>query len=845
MLHFLGLGAQKAGTTWLHHWLAQHPQVGFPLGKEAHFWDRGELTDLAWYRDKMDLGSGGALRTGEITPAYSILGRDRVAEIRAEFPDLRLIFIIRNPIDRAWSSALMALERAQMTFEEASDQWFIDHFRSEGSLRRGDYEACLRTWRSVFPSEQLLVLRYESVRTEPRALLQRVAVHLSIDASFFSKPTDSQLTRRIFPKDVSASGWHCLRPPLRAVLEGLYRDKVRSLGTYLGVDLNWMPQAAHPVNRATTSGDDGGLSAPSRHEALAHKQSQVSTRVAICIPVLNRGDLALASFASLRTRLGDVEADIYLFDNGSDAATQAKLNLLGISAPHRLTRIRLPENRGLPYIFNLFCRMLEEPCAYTAYTPPDFVMIADADSYYKLAVRDLIRVLESDPSIGVVSGHDSVEHTSLADTQIWIGSREFRAREKTIERGQCLVMRRGDLMACYPLPHDTNLDLDWQLLRRHPRSMANRGRRILAVDGTVHLGLYESTWSSSGVPASRQELKEIDSALEACGLFNPGRQARRRAYLAANALPDPGLPHQAPEQVDHSRSPPRSMPSLTVPSPRPRQLIILGMHRSGTSAVTGVLGRLGLYVGQLHELLAADEANLAGYWERQDVLALNQTLLSRHLADAYQIGHLPAGAARSFNEPDLHSRAKAIVANLDMHGPWVMKDPRLCLTLPFWFSVLSAPVCVIVTRHPLEIAASLWRRDALPLPYALALWERYYVEALINSHGMPRVIVNYHDLVQRPAQTLAAVIDDLLRVGTLLPSGRVSAVDAVSPSLHRQHGGWTQEQELLCEHQVRLNAALLDGSALTLGPDLQVSRIARELLRRFPQAADLGHVTDR
>jgi SAM-dependent methyltransferase len=236
MLHFLGIGAQKAGTTWLYTQLSAHPQVRFPAGKELHFWDSEEERDVAQYKRRFDQPVGGDIRSGEITPAYAILSRERVVEIYSHFPSLRLLYLIRNPIERAWSSALMALNLAEMQIDEVSDQWFIDHFRSRGSLRRGDYEACIRTWRSVYPKEQLLILRYEAIAEEPRGLLESVATHLGIDAGFFSSPPEDMLNRRIF-----AGNGVPLRPSLRAVLERLYSEKVQALSAFLGMDLGWTP----------------------------------------------------------------------------------------------------------------------------------------------------------------------------------------------------------------------------------------------------------------------------------------------------------------------------------------------------------------------------------------------------------------------------------------------------------------------------------------------------------------------------------------------------------------------------------------------------------------------------
>ena len=189
MLNFLGIGAQKAGTTWLYEQLNRHPQLAFPLGKEAHFWNRPH--DAAAVADYLDRFARIDAIAGEITPAYGMLPIETVREIHRHAPRLRLIYLIRNPIERAWSSALMALQRAEMTIDEASDPWFSDHFHSAGSMKRGDYQACLQTWRAVFPDEQLLVLRFEQIVTEPESLLNRCFQHLGV-----SRQTPEQLRQQ-------------------------------------------------------------------------------------------------------------------------------------------------------------------------------------------------------------------------------------------------------------------------------------------------------------------------------------------------------------------------------------------------------------------------------------------------------------------------------------------------------------------------------------------------------------------------------------------------------------------------------------------------------------------------
>lgn len=236
MLDFLGIGAQKAGTTWLFEMLAQHPDVSFPHGKEIHFWDAleaGKDISLDWYRG---LFAGGGPKKGEITPAYALLNEAILGQVAALNPDLRVLYLIRNPKERAWSSALMALGRAEMTEPEASDRWFIDHFQSQGSRQRGDYEVCIRRWRGVFGSDRVLVARYESIREQPRELLKQCARHIGVEPGFYDSMEDEALSRPVF-----AGSGTPVRDSLAPILEALYDRRIQRLGEYLGDDLTrWL-----------------------------------------------------------------------------------------------------------------------------------------------------------------------------------------------------------------------------------------------------------------------------------------------------------------------------------------------------------------------------------------------------------------------------------------------------------------------------------------------------------------------------------------------------------------------------------------------------------------------------
>jgi hypothetical protein len=229
MLSFLGIGAQKCGTTWLYEALARQPGIAFPAGKEVHYWNNPQGRSIEWYST---LFNDNSQVSGDITPAYAFLPQSTIQKIHCAFPDLRLIYLIRNPMERAWSAARMALGRAEMHHDEASDQWFIDHFQSKGSLARGDYETCIRRWRSVFDPNQLLIVRYESICTNPVGTATICLSHV-MHRDFFFTQNNVNLERKIFEGDGVP-----LRDSLRVPLMAIYAGRMASLSEYLNQDFS-------------------------------------------------------------------------------------------------------------------------------------------------------------------------------------------------------------------------------------------------------------------------------------------------------------------------------------------------------------------------------------------------------------------------------------------------------------------------------------------------------------------------------------------------------------------------------------------------------------------------------
>lgn len=162
-------------------------------------------------------------------------------------------------------------------------------------------------------------------------------------------------------------------------------------------------------------------------------------------------------------------------------------------------------------------------------------------------------------------------------------------------------------------------------------------------------------------------------------------------------------------------------------------VVVLGMHRSGTSMITGLLQRLGLHLGPAPTLLGAVAGeNDKGFFERIQVINQNDQLMRAQdvnwALNVFNFDHLEAIRAALSDKRGLFAEGMAALAfyNNPSHAPWAVKDPRLCITLKFWMAFWKTPPAVlIVYRHPIEVAKSLVRRKEFGLTRGLHLWMAY------------------------------------------------------------------------------------------------------------------------
>jgi len=195
-------------------------------------------------------------------------------------------------------------------------------------------------------------------------------------------------------------------------------------------------------------------------------------------------------------------------------------------------------------------------------------------------------------------------------------------------------------------------------------------------------------------------------------------------------------------------------------------LVVLGMHRSGTSALTGVLNIMGVNLGD--ELLPpAEKINPKGFFENQKILNINEIILQRlgsswdDLFFYYNDNWQQKSELKECQEDALFF----IDSEFKNVSLFAIKDPRINRLLPFWQNIFQKleiePVYVISIRHPLEVAYSLKVRDNFSLEKSCLLWQSHMLEAELYTRNSLRCFVTYDNLLSNPLEVLDKISQSL------------------------------------------------------------------------------------
>jgi hypothetical protein len=240
---FIVIGAQRAGTTSLFRYLAEHPDVGVPEEKELHFFTYNFGKGAEWYREQFP--EDGSV-TGEATPYYLFHPRahERMAEL---VPDAKLLVLLRNPVDRAYSQwAFVRTEGHEpLSFEnalEAEEQRLageVERMLADGTyfsfehqyhsyLSRGRYAEQLQQWLGAFPRERFLILRSEDLYDDPAGAYAEALRFLGL------RPWTPTAFERYNPSEAAA-----MDPKTRRSLEERFRPLNARLYDVIGRDMAW------------------------------------------------------------------------------------------------------------------------------------------------------------------------------------------------------------------------------------------------------------------------------------------------------------------------------------------------------------------------------------------------------------------------------------------------------------------------------------------------------------------------------------------------------------------------------------------------------------------------------
>ena len=166
---FIGIGAQKCATTWIHTNLASHPGLFMPAGKELDFFSYHYLRGFAWYRQHF-AGADGKM-TGEISPSY-LVDAQAAGRVHAYNPEMRILVALRDPVERAFSNHLHEVRKGLYPLADTSFEAGLAE--NPMYLEQSRYARHLEPWFARFDRQQILVVLQEEIAAEPERHLRAI-----------------------------------------------------------------------------------------------------------------------------------------------------------------------------------------------------------------------------------------------------------------------------------------------------------------------------------------------------------------------------------------------------------------------------------------------------------------------------------------------------------------------------------------------------------------------------------------------------------------------------------------------------------------------------------------------
>jgi hypothetical protein len=246
--NYLIIGTAKGGTTSLHRYLEEHPKVGHTLKKEVHFFDYNFKEGIDWYKTYFPLKQSNLI-AGDSTPNY-LIHPHTSRRVFETIPTVKLILLLRNPVDRAYSHHNMNFKRSDipenLSFEKAIE---AEEARLDGEMERmrrdenyisldfsyysylasGIYIDQIKDWMMFFPRDQILILKSEDLFESPPTVYKQVLEFLNLPMHKLQEFKNAN------PRDYSSS----MNPATRKYLIDFFRPHNQRLYNALGVDYDW------------------------------------------------------------------------------------------------------------------------------------------------------------------------------------------------------------------------------------------------------------------------------------------------------------------------------------------------------------------------------------------------------------------------------------------------------------------------------------------------------------------------------------------------------------------------------------------------------------------------------
>lgn len=220
---FIGVGAQKSGTSWLYTNLEKHPQVCVPK-KEIHFFsrDRNWRNGYEWYEDQFNICNSNTVK-GEFSTSY-LYDEATAKKIYDRFPNVKIIMILRDPVKRAYSNYQNDIKAGRISYNIDFDKALKEH---DEYLEQGYYYKQISEYFKYFQKEQILILLYEDILKCPTELLSKVYSFLSVDDSFVPEGLEKKVNESRIPQNIF------LEKLITKIAEYLESGKTRALYSFL------------------------------------------------------------------------------------------------------------------------------------------------------------------------------------------------------------------------------------------------------------------------------------------------------------------------------------------------------------------------------------------------------------------------------------------------------------------------------------------------------------------------------------------------------------------------------------------------------------------------------------